>query len=212
MELSLLNPVGAFAPAPFSARRAAQLVGNTPVLWIDEPFAPDGLGFHAKLEGANPGGIKDRPGLHMVREARRRGDLASGAPVIESSSGTLGLGLALVGLTHGHPVTIVSDPGMEPAVVRLLLAYGARVEQVVAPHPEGGWQQARRDKVAELLARTPGAYCPDQCPRSAGSLRARPGGTQPPRTAPNRLLPEGGRSAPREYRATVDGVVAAQVA
>ncbi|MEV3855100.1 pyridoxal-phosphate dependent enzyme [Streptomyces sp. NPDC050095] len=162
MELSLLNPVGALAPAPFTARRPAQLVGNTPVLWIDEPFAPSGLGFHAKLEGANPGGIKDRPGLHMVREARRRGDLAPGAPVVESSSGTLGLGLALAGLTYGHPVTVVSDPGMEPAVVRLLTAYGARVEHVDAPHPEGGWQQARRDRVAELLAASPGAYCPDQ--------------------------------------------------
>nr|WP_306320363.1 MULTISPECIES: pyridoxal-phosphate dependent enzyme [unclassified Streptomyces] len=162
MELSLRGPAGALAPAPFSARRPAQLVGNTPVLWIDEPFAPAGRGFHAKLEGANPGGIKDRPGLHMVREARRRGELAPGAPVVESSSGTLGLGLALAGLTYGHPVTVVSDPGMEPAMVRLLAAYGASVQQVREPHPEGGWQQARREAVAVLMARTPGAYCPDQ--------------------------------------------------
>lgn len=173
MKLSLLDtsfgplsnpstPAGALAPVPPCAQRPAQLVGNTPVLWIGEPFAPSGLGFHAKLEGANPGGIKDRPGLHMVREARRRGDLAAGVPVIESSSGTLGLGLALAGLTYGHPVTVVSDPGMEPAMVRLLTAYGAHVEQVTTAHPEGGWQQARRDRVAELLARTPGAYCPDQ--------------------------------------------------
>lgn len=145
-----------------TARRPAHLVGDTPVLWVDEPFAPPGRGFHAKLEGANPGGLKDRPALHMVREARRRGDLAPGAPVIESSSGTLGLGLALAGLTYGHPVTVVTDPGMEPAMARLLTARGARVLQVAAPHPEGGWQEARRACVAELLARTPGAYCPDQ--------------------------------------------------
>ncbi|MEV8547801.1 pyridoxal-phosphate dependent enzyme [Streptomyces sp. NPDC051572] len=165
MNLSLLesfDPYGAHAPLPVIARRPAQLVGNTPVLWIDEPFAPAGRGFHAKLEGANPGGIKDRPGLHMVREARRRADLAPGAPVIESSSGTLGLGLALAGLTYGHPVTVVSDPGMEPSMVRLLAALGARVDQVGHPHPEGGWQRARRERVAELLACTPGAYCPDQ--------------------------------------------------
>ncbi|MER6010414.1 PLP-dependent cysteine synthase family protein [Streptomyces bluensis] len=153
---------GALAPAPLAALRPAHLVGGTPVLWIDEPFAPLGLGFYAKLEGANPGGIKDRPGLHMVREARRRGDLIPGAPIVESSSGTLGLGLALAGLTYGHPVTIVSDPGMEPAVVRLLTAFGAHLEQVAAPHPEGGWQEARRERVAELLARTPDVYCPDQ--------------------------------------------------
>ncbi|MGW2715738.1 pyridoxal-phosphate dependent enzyme, partial [Streptomyces sp. NPDC001356] len=92
----------------------------------------------------------------------RREVAAPGAPVIESSSGTLGLGLALAGLTYGHPVTVVTDPGMEPAMARLLTARGARVVQVAAPHPEGGWQEARRACVAELLARTPGAYCPDQ--------------------------------------------------
>ncbi|MFG1665199.1 PLP-dependent cysteine synthase family protein [Streptomyces sp. Y7] len=165
MHLSLLESLvsaGAAAPVPLLARRPSHLVGNTPVLWIDEPFAPPGRGFHAKLEGANPGGIKDRPGLHMVREARRRGELAPGAPIVESSSGTLGLGLALAGLTYGHPVTVVTDPGMEASMVRMLTALGAQVDAVTAPHPEGGWQEARRERVAELLARTPGAYCPDQ--------------------------------------------------
>ena len=162
MRVSLLEPLGAHAPLPVTARRPDQLVGNTPVLWIDASSAPPGRGFYAKLEGANPGGIKDRPALHMVREARRRGDLMPGAPVVESSSGTLGLGLTLAGLTYGHPVTVVTDPGMEPSMVRLLTALGAEVDQVAAPHPEGGWQQARRERVAELLARTPDAYCPDQ--------------------------------------------------
>ncbi|WP_427919107.1 PLP-dependent cysteine synthase family protein [Streptomyces sp. cg40] len=168
MRVSLLEtvespePPGAHAPLPTVARRPAQLVGNTPVLWIDEPFAPPGRGFYAKLEGTNPGGIKDRPGLHMVRGARRRGELTAGAPIVESSSGTLGLGLALAGLTYGHPVTVVTDPGMEPAMVRLLTALGAHVDHVTRPHPDGGWQQARRERVAELLTRAPGAYCPDQ--------------------------------------------------
>ncbi|MEW2466223.1 pyridoxal-phosphate dependent enzyme [Streptomyces sp. NPDC046994] len=162
MHLPLLEPLGAHAPLPVIARRPAQLVGNTPILWIDEPFAPPGRGFYAKLEGANPGGIKDRPGLHMVAEARRRGDLAPGAPIIESSSGTLGLGLALAGMTYGHPVTVVTDPGMEPSMVRLLTALGVQVDQVALPHPEGGWQEARRERVAGRLTRTPGAYCPDQ--------------------------------------------------
>ncbi|MGP4086083.1 PLP-dependent cysteine synthase family protein [Streptomyces sp. KR55] len=160
--LESLVPVGADAPVPPIARRQAHLVGNTPVLWIDEPFAPPGRGFHAKLEGTNPGGIKDRPGLHMIREARRRGDLAPGAPIIESSSGTLGLGLALAGLTYGHPVIVVTDPGMESSMVRLLTALGTHVDKVAAPHPDGGWQQARRERVAELLADAPNAYCPDQ--------------------------------------------------
>ncbi|UQA92455.1 PLP-dependent cysteine synthase family protein [Streptomyces halobius] len=138
------------------------LVGNTPVLHISEPVAPAGRGFWAKLEGRNPGGIKDRPGLHMVERARARGELPPGGRIIESTSGTLGLGLALAGMVYGHPVSLVTDPGLEPAMIRLLTAYGADVDVVPAPHPAGGWQQARRDRVTQLLAEHPGSWCPDQ--------------------------------------------------
>ncbi|MBO3736582.1 PLP-dependent cysteine synthase family protein [Actinoplanes sp. NEAU-H7] len=138
------------------------MVGNTPVLWTSDIHSTPGRGFWAKLEGHNPGGIKDRPGLHLIQQARARGDLAPGAPVVESTSGTLGLGLALAGLVHGHPVTLVTDPGMEPSMRHLLSAYGATVDVVDRPHPTGGWQQARRDRVQRLLTQHPGAYCPDQ--------------------------------------------------
>ena len=138
------------------------MVGNTPVVWIDAPFATGGRGFWAKLEGANPGGIKDRPALHMVRRARERGDLQPGCRIVESTSGTLGLGLALAGIAYGHPVTLVSDPGMEPLMCQLLQAYGAELETVSEPAACGGWQQARRDHVSRLLADEPGAWCPDQ--------------------------------------------------
>ncbi|MEV6951064.1 PLP-dependent cysteine synthase family protein [Streptomyces sp. NPDC051183] len=138
------------------------LVGNTPLLRVSEPLAPAGRGFWAKLEGFNPGGIKDRPGLHMVERARARGDLEPGARIIESTSGTLGLGLALAGMVYGHPVTLVTDPGLERSMTRLLTAYGAQVNVVSEPHPSGGWQQARRDRVTQLLARHPGSWCPDQ--------------------------------------------------
>lgn len=140
----------------------AATVGNTPVLWIDVPLTNDGRGFWAKLEGHNPGGIKDRPALHMVSRAKKRGQLAPGGLIVESTSGTLGLGLALAGIVYGHPVTLVADPGMEPILHRLLVAYGARVEVVTEAHPSGGWQQARRERVDELLAAHPGSYCPDQ--------------------------------------------------
>ncbi|MEV6430233.1 PLP-dependent cysteine synthase family protein [Nocardia sp. NPDC051463] len=146
------------------------MVGNTPVLWITEPLspttdsahAPDGRGFWAKLEGANPGGMKDRTALHMVARATARGELTPGAPIIESTSGTLGLGLALAGMEYHHPVRLVTDPGLEPLMRHMLAAYGAEVEMVTEPHPTGGWQQARRDRVATLLAEDSRAWCPDQ--------------------------------------------------
>ncbi|SDQ42710.1 cysteine synthase A [Tsukamurella pulmonis] len=163
--LSLLHPP---LPArslvdigPVSERPAA-LVGNTPVMRIAEPFAPAGHGFWAKLEGFNPGGMKDRPALHMIERAKARGDLSPGARIVESTSGTLGLGLALAGIVHGHPVTLVTDPGLEPILTQMLAAYGAEVDLVTEPHPTGGWQQARRDRVCEHLASDPTAWCPDQ--------------------------------------------------
>ncbi|NAS24513.1 pyridoxal-phosphate dependent enzyme [Herbidospora sp. NEAU-GS84] len=140
----------------------ADLVGNTPVLWVPEIWSGGERGFWAKLESYNPGGIKDRPGLHMIAEAKTRGELEPGRHIVESTSGTLGLGLALAGMIHRHPVTLVTDPGLEPLVHRLLRTYGARVELVTEPHPEGGWQEARRQRVRQLLDARPGSYCPDQ--------------------------------------------------
>lgn len=140
----------------------ARAVGNTPVLWIEDPVAGSDRGFWAKLEGFNPGGMKDRPALHMVSKARERGELVDGAPIVESTSGTLGLGLALAGIVYDHPVTLVTDPGMEPIVQRMLAAYGARIDLVTEPHPVGGWQQARRERVDQLLGEQRGAWCPDQ--------------------------------------------------
>lgn len=149
--------------APTSGRSTLSgLVGNTPLLRVSEPLAPAGRGFWAKLEGFNPGGIKDRPGLHMVERARARGDLRPGGRIIESTSGTLGLGLALAGMVYGHPVTLVTDPGLELSMTRLLTAYGAQVNVVSEAHPTGGWQQARRERVQQLLEQQPGSWCPDQ--------------------------------------------------
>ncbi|MDH6522283.1 PLP-dependent cysteine synthase family protein [Streptomyces sp. SAI-090] len=156
------SPAQLVADAKRPANTPAGLVGDTPLLWIGEPFTATGRGFWAKLEGHNPGGIKDRSALYMVRAARERGQLLPGARIVESTSGTLGLGLALAGAAYGHPVTVVTDPGMEPLMTGLLTAYGADVDLVTTPHPEGGWQSARRERVAELLAVHPDAWCPDQ--------------------------------------------------
>ncbi|WP_225520577.1 PLP-dependent cysteine synthase family protein [Mycobacterium avium] len=159
----ILEPRECGQLAPATSRRPAALVGNTPVLRVSAPLSPPGRGFWAKLEGFNPGGsMKDRPALHMVEAARARGELTPGARIVESTSGSLGLGLALAGQAYGHPVTVVTDTGMEPIVRHMLAAYGAQVELVTEPHPVGGWQQARKDRVAQVLADHPGSWCPDQ--------------------------------------------------
>ena len=142
--------------------RPGTMVGNTPVLRISAPFTSGERGFWAKLEGFNPGGMKDRPAMHMVERGRASGALRPGGRIVESTSGTLGLGLALAGTVYGHPVTLVTDPGMEPIIQRMLSAFGAEVELVTEPHPEGGWQQARRDRVQQILSADAHAWYPDQ--------------------------------------------------
>ncbi|ROO85543.1 cysteine synthase A [Actinocorallia herbida] len=155
-------PTGGLLTAGRACRSPLELVGDTPVLWVSEPFSGADRGFWAKLEGGNPGGIKDRAALAMVAAARARGDLAPGAPIVESTSGTFGMGLALAGIVHGHPVTMVTDPGLEPMMAGLLAAHGVRVVMVDTPDPVGGWQEARRRTVQRLMAAEPGAWWPDQ--------------------------------------------------
>ena len=163
LSLEGRQPRGACRSAPGKSGQPDGLVGNTPVLRISAPLSTADRGFWAKLEGANPGGsMKDRPALHMVERARARGELRPGARIVESTSGSLGLGLALAGMVYRHPVTVVTDPGMEPIVQNMLRAYGAQVDLVTEPHPTGGWQQARKDRVAALLAADPEAWCPNQ--------------------------------------------------
>ncbi|SEG69249.1 cysteine synthase A [Saccharopolyspora kobensis] len=138
------------------------LIGNTPVLRIDAPLPRPHPGFWAKLEGFAPGGMKARAALSLIQGARSRGELLPGGTVVESTSGTLGIGLACVGSALGHPVVIVADRELDAMTRAMLRAHGARVEIVRDPHPVGGWQRARRERVAELLAQLPGAYWPDQ--------------------------------------------------
>jgi len=51
----------------------------------------------ALLELALPGGMKDRPALQIVEDAERAGRLRPGGVIVESSSGSMGEGLARVG-------------------------------------------------------------------------------------------------------------------
>jgi cysteine synthase A len=138
------------------------LLGNTPVARIDTPLPHRHGGFWAKLECLSAGGMKARSAVAMLLAARERGELRPGAVVVESTSGTLGLGLAFAGQALGHPIVLVVDHELEPSMRALLHAHGARLEIVDRPHPTGGWQQARLDRLRSVLRGLPGAYWPDQ--------------------------------------------------
>ncbi|WP_245834569.1 PLP-dependent cysteine synthase family protein [Streptomyces aidingensis] len=139
-----------------------ELLGRTPMARITVPLPSRHPGFWAKLEALGAGGLKARAAVAMLRGARERGELRPGAPVVESTSGTLGLGLAFAGQALGHPVVLVGDTELEPAMRALLRSHGVRLELVDRPAPRGGWQAARLARLRGLLAELPGAYWPDQ--------------------------------------------------
>ena len=94
--------------------------------------------------------FKNLLGLGMVLLLRRAGRLAAGQPIVESTSGSFGEGLAVAGRLLGHPITVVSDPNLPPLTRRKIELLGATIDFVRSPHPTLGWQQAREDRVREL--------------------------------------------------------------
>ncbi|MCX5014987.1 cysteine synthase family protein [Streptomyces sp. NBC_00555] len=149
-------------PAHSTNPELLTLVGRTPLARIRTELPYAHPGFWAKLECLGAGGMKARSAVSMLRGARQRGELRPGATVVESTSGTLGVGLAFAGQALGHPVVLVGDRELEPSMRQLLRAYGAHLELVERPAPEGGWQAARIARLREVLTRIPDAYWPDQ--------------------------------------------------
>ncbi|BBC92512.1 pyridoxal-phosphate dependent enzyme [Streptomyces griseofuscus] len=146
-------------------------IGGTPLVRLRLGQAR-GVEVYAKLELQNLFAMKDRVARNIIREARRLGTLRPDAPVVESSSGTMALGVALVGRSLGHEVHIVTDPRIDPVTLAKLRALGCRVH-IVEAMTSHGWQSARLERLAELMAELPGAFWPQQYtnPDNPGAYR-----------------------------------------
>ena len=106
--------------------------------------------------------MKLLPARYILDRAQAAGLLAPGTPVLETSSGTFGLGLALVCRLRGYPLTIVGDAAIDTELRTRLEMLGAAVEIVAENGHPGGIQGARLDRVEELHQEQPGAFIPDQ--------------------------------------------------
>ena len=57
---------------------------------------PEGTKIYAKLEYLNPGGsVKDRLGVHLLKEAMKTGKINQATTIIEPTAGNTGIGLGL---------------------------------------------------------------------------------------------------------------------
>ena len=140
---------------------ASQLIGNTPMVELENLREKLGLSGRilAKLECFNPAGsAKDRVALAMLEDAEARGVLRPGAPVIEPTSGTTGIGLACVAAVRGYRAVIVMPDSMSIERQKLMKAYGAEV--VLTPGALG--MQGAIEKAEQLQKELPGSFIPDQ--------------------------------------------------
>ena len=106
--------------------------------------------------------MKLLPASFILDRARDAKLVGSETVIIETTSGTFGLGLAMVCNLRGYRLILISDPAIDPPLQRRLEDLSARVEIVRHPAPEGGFQRARLDRMAELRAEYPDNFWPAQ--------------------------------------------------
>jgi len=140
------------------------LVGNTPIVELNQFSKNSHFRLFAKLEAFNPGGsIKDRPALNIIKAALGRGDIGPGSTIIESSSGNMGIGLAQACRYYGMRLICVVDSKTTAQNIGILKAYGAEIDLVSEPDPATGeFLQARITRVQNLLHSIPNSFWPDQ--------------------------------------------------
>ncbi|PZX61293.1 cysteine synthase A [Algoriphagus ratkowskyi] len=143
--------------------RILDTVGRTPLIRLNRLYPDNQLKIFGKMEAFNPGGsIKDRTALQLITHAMENGELKKGDTVVESSSGNMAIGLAQTCKYFGLNLEVVVDPMVNSQNVKIIKAYGGKVNYVTDPALEGGYLQARLDRVQEILAENPRSFWTNQ--------------------------------------------------
>ena len=126
-----------------------ELVGNTPMVKIDNLTRNFKGTILAKLESANPGhSSKDRIALHIVESAEKKGILKPGDTIIETTSGNTGFSLAMVSLIKGYKCILAVSSKSSTDKIDMLKAMGATVyvcpANVSADDPRSYYEVAKR--------------------------------------------------------------------
>ncbi len=144
-----------------------ELIGNTPLVRLNNFDIPEGARLYAKLELFNPSGsVKDRTGLYMIKDAEEKGLLKKGGTIVVGTAGNTGLGLAFAALGRGYELIFVVPTKFSAEKQSLLRALGAKV--INTPREEGMLGAER--KAEELTAEIPGAMTLDQFKNAANPL------------------------------------------
>ncbi len=136
-----------------------ELIGNTPILKLNNIGIKASVKLFAKLELFNPGGsVKDRMGTALIADAERRGILKKGATILEATAGNAGIGIALAALNKGYRVIFAVPEKFSYEKQAIMRALGAEIIQTPLEKGMGG----AFEKVEELLATIENSVCLSQ--------------------------------------------------
>ncbi|MEM3550340.1 MAG: cysteine synthase family protein [Candidatus Bathyarchaeia archaeon] len=105
-----------------------ELIGETPMVKINNMNPNPNVEIYAKLEWFNPmGSLKDRIALRMIERAEKEGKLTKDKIILEATSGNTGISLAWVAALKGYKCTIVMPEFVSIERRKILKALGAEL-------------------------------------------------------------------------------------
>lgn len=141
------------------ARDITELVGNTPLIRLNNISDETGTEVYGKLEYFNPlGSVKDRIAKGMVESAEAEGKLKPGAIIVEPTSGNTGIGLAFVAAAKGYKLILTMPDTMSMERRKILKTLGA--ELVLTPGDKG--MKGAIEEAGRIQQDNPGSFMPQQ--------------------------------------------------
>ena len=126
-----------------------ELIGNTPLIRLNEVTKNFKGEYFTKFEGFNPGhSNKDRIALHILNQAENKGILKKGSTIIETTSGKTGFSLALVSLLKGYKCILAVSSKASKDKINMLKCLGAEIyvcpSNVSSDDPRSYYEVAKR--------------------------------------------------------------------